>query len=119
MIDKDNELIHDGHECDCEGDDCACGEHEQNIITLDMEDGSQKDFEVLQIINHEGKNYIALAELGTAEYDILRFEEVDESVELSIIEDDDEFNAVAAVFDDIFSSEDPDMLSAEEDENQA
>jgi hypothetical protein len=40
-------------------------------------------------------------------------------VELSIIEDDEEFNAVAAVFDDIFSSEDPDMLSAEEDENQA
>jgi hypothetical protein len=55
MIDKDNELIHDGHECDCEGDDCACGEPEQNIITRDMEDGSQKDFEVAQIINHEGR----------------------------------------------------------------
>jgi uncharacterized protein YrzB (UPF0473 family) len=114
MITKDNMHEHEEH-C-CEGEDCTCGEHESNIITLDMEDGSQKDFEVLQIINHEGKNYIALAELDSAEYDILRFEEVEDSVELSIIEEDEEFDAVAAIFDDLFNSEDPDMLSAEEDE---
>lgn len=121
MITKDNDLKPEEHthdcECDCNDDDCTCSETESNIITLDMEDGSQKDFEVLQIINHEDKNYIALAELGTVEYDILRFEEVEDSLELSIIEDDDEFNAVAAIFDDLFNSEDPDMFAAEEDEN--
>jgi len=113
MTTKDNEHVHEDHVC--EGDDCAC-ETESNIITLDMEDGSQKDFEVLQIITHEDKNYIALAELDSSEYDILRFEEVDDALELSIVEDDDEFNAVAAIFDDIFNSEDPDMSIAEDDE---
>lgn len=116
MITTDNDHIHEEHVHDCEDDDCTCNGHESNIITLDMEDGSQKDFEVLQIISHEEKNYIALAELDAEEYDILRFDEVEDAMELSIIEDDEEYNVIAAIFDDLFNSEDPDMFTAEEDE---
>ncbi len=79
---------------------------EANIITLDMEDGTQKDFEVLNIIEMDGANYIALAELGANEYDILRFVEVEENLELSIIEDDEEYQRAADRFNELFSSED-------------
>ncbi|GAB1468196.1 hypothetical protein MASR2M64_09050 [Candidatus Cloacimonadota bacterium] len=103
---------HHDHSCECGEDDCDC---ESNIITLDMEDGTQKDFNVLNIIEHEGKQYVALAEMESVEYDILRFEEVDDNLELSIIEDDAEYNAVADKFDEIFSAEDADLDIDSED----
>ncbi|MCD8479468.1 MAG: DUF1292 domain-containing protein [Candidatus Cloacimonetes bacterium] len=120
MTKKDNCINTDEHvhDCNCEGEDCSCEDHceaETNIITLDMEDGSQKDFEVLQIINHEGKNYVALAEPDSDTYDVLRFEEVDDALELSIVDDDEEYKAVTEIFNDIFSSEEFDMDMDEEE----
>ena len=100
------------HNCTCEGEDCSCEDHcseEANIITLDMEDGTQKDFEVLNILDIEGSNYIALAEVGSNEYDILRFVEVEDNLELSIIEDDAEYERVAEKFNELFASEDEDI----------
>lgn len=94
--DKDDKLT----PCpDC-GDDCDCGQDfaDDNIITLDMEDGSQQDFYMLGVIEHEGKQYIALAEVGSNEYDILQMEVQDETVELNVIEDDDLFDEVANLF---------------------
>lgn len=92
--------------CDCDNEECNC-----NTITLDMEDGTQKDFIVLDVIEHEGKQYIALAEVDSMEYDIMSMAVVDDNVELSVIEDDDEFETVAALFDEHFSS--PDEESGE------
>ncbi len=100
--------------CNCEGDhqhDCECGDEcdcESNVITLDMEDGTKKDFNVLNILEHNGKQYVALSELDSEEYDILRFEETgdeEDNIALSIIEDDEEYNAVADKFDELFASE--------------
>ena len=99
------------HDCNCE-DECDCG---SNIITLDMEDGTQKDFAILNIIEHEGKNYVALAEVDSEEYDIMRFVEVDDSIELSIIEDDVEYNAVADKFDELFTAEMEELADLEEE----
>ncbi|MFO8145241.1 MAG: DUF1292 domain-containing protein [Candidatus Syntrophosphaera sp.] len=79
------------------------GSDQDNIITLDMEDGSQKDFLVLDVIERKGKQYIALAELDSNEYDILSMTITDDTVELNVIEDDDEFDAVAAEFEEHFS----------------
>lgn len=109
MTKKDNCLNNEDEvkNCNCEGDSCECEEScdaESNIITLDMEDGSQKDFMVLDIVNHEGAKYVALAEVGAMEYDILRFEEAEEELELSIIEDDDEYNKIAELFTERFNS---------------
>ncbi|MBW6514563.1 MAG: DUF1292 domain-containing protein [Candidatus Syntrophosphaera sp.] len=88
---------------DCGDETCDCEHEDSNVITLDMEDGTQKDFLVLDIIEHEGKQYIALAEVDSMEYDIMSMAVIDENVELSVIEDDDEFNAIAAKFDEHFS----------------
>ena len=108
------------HDCNCEGEDCSCEDHcesESNIITLEMEDGSTKDFQVLDTLENEGKHYIALAEVGSMEYDILRFVEIEESLELSIIEDDNEYNTVSELFEEMFLAEnDPDMFAIDEDE---
>jgi hypothetical protein len=79
------------------------GSDQDNIITLDMEDGSQKDFLVLDVIERKGKQYIALAELDSNEYDILSMTITDDTVELNVIEDDEEFDAVAAEFEEHFS----------------
>ncbi len=107
------------HDCDCGehhdhdcGDDCNC-EHENNLITLEMEDGTSKDFVVLDVLEHNGNHYVALAEENSEEYDILRFVEVDDNMELSIIEDDAEYNLVADKFDELFSSSLEDPLETE------
>lgn len=101
MTDKEKTACDCGEGHDC-ADDCDC---ESNTITLDMEDGTQKDFTVLNILEHNGNQYVALAEMDSDEYDILRFVEVGEEMELSIIEDDAEYNAVADKFDEIFTTE--------------
>lgn len=102
--------------CNCDGEhehDCECGDDcDSNIITLDMEDGTTKDYHILNILEYEGKQYVALSELDSDEYDILRYEMLEddeEQVALSIIEDDAEYNAVANKFDELFSSELEDM----------
>lgn len=107
MTTKDSKLNTEEHvhECDCDGEDCECGS-DANIITLDMEDGSKKDFMVLDIIQNDGQNYIALSKVGAMEYDILRFEEQEENLELSIIEDDTEYNRIADLFNERFASMD-------------
>ncbi|HPV14953.1 MAG TPA: DUF1292 domain-containing protein [Candidatus Cloacimonadota bacterium] len=94
--DKDDELT----PCpDC-GEDCDCGhDHDdENIITLDMEDGTQQDFLILGVIEYEGEQYVALAEVGSNEYDILHMDVQDETVELNVIDDDLLFNEVANIF---------------------
>jgi hypothetical protein len=96
---------HDG--CDC-GDDC-----ESNVITLDLEDGPH-DFNILSMVELKGKKFLALSEVGSMEYDIFQMTEDGDSIELSYVEDDDDFNAVADEFDKIFSSE----MDDEEDEEE-
>lgn len=104
MVDKDK-LLNEDMIDDCEGDDCDCGA-EPNIITLDMEDGTTKDFLVLDIMEFEDKHYIALAEVGSDEYDILNFveNEKEETIELNVIDDDDLFDRVAEAFEDRFAA---------------
>lgn len=105
MTEKDKTLKEDQqHDCECE--DCDCGT-EANTITLDMEDGTTKDFTVLGLIEFEGNEYVALAEVGSTEYDILSFVENDdeETIELNVIEDDELFDRVADAFDEYFSSD--------------
>ncbi len=92
------ENCHDAH---CEGE-----EGTDNTITLEMDDGTVKDFIILDVLSHEGKQYIALAEVDSMEYDIMAYEVEDETVELSVIEDDDEFNAIAAKFEELFQTDD-------------
>ncbi len=76
------------------------------IITLDMEDGTTKDFVVLAITEVDEEHYIALAEVGSDEYDILSFTENEdgETIDLNVIADDDLFDKVADAFEEYFAS---------------
>ncbi|MCB5253021.1 MAG: DUF1292 domain-containing protein [Candidatus Cloacimonadaceae bacterium] len=87
------------------------GEDLSRVITLEMEDGSEKDFIVLDILSHDDNNYIALSEEDSMEYDVLRFVEADEFLELSIIEDEDEYDMITNLFKEKFEE----MLNAELD----
>ena len=89
------------HDCEC-GDDCDCG---SNTITLDMEDGTEKEFNILDMLELNGKKYLALSEVGSLEYDILEMTEDGENVELNYIEDDEEYEVVAKEFETLFAGE--------------
>lgn len=121
-------------DCDC-GPDCECNDHEDpqahaqgeeekpdaghfhdeeedNIIQFEMDDGTMQDFLLLGTLEHNGKQYMALAEVGSFEYDILGFEVKDDYVNLNVIEDEDEFDEVANLFHEYLQAEDE-----EEDED--
>jgi len=115
MIDKYEKDLHDHADCDCNDENCEC---ESDIITLDMEDGTQKDFQVLEVIEFEGSQYIALAEVDSNEYDILRMEVDGDTVELAVIDDEDLFVKVSQKFDELFGAEE-DEEDTEDEEDKA
>lgn len=94
--------------CNCaehhDHDACNCGEDTEasDTLTFEMEDGTTKDFHILEIIEHEGNKYIALAEPDNEEYYVMLMEESEENLEFSFIEDDDLYGAVVAKFEEIF-----------------
>ncbi len=95
-----HEHEHHDHSCDCNDESCNC-----DTITLTLEDGTSQEFIILDTVEHENKNYVALAPLEGDEYFIYGFNEVDEAVEFFSIEDEAEFNAVAQIFEKRFDEE--------------
>ena len=75
----------------------------EDIYTLTDEDGNEMQFSLLGSCEIDGKEYFAMIPLdeGTEEYVILK-KEVDENGEemLVTIDDDDEFDRVADLFED-------------------
>ena len=88
-------------------------EEEFGILTLtDEEDGTESKFELIETYQaDDGSIYYALAPVNedgseAEEYVILKVEEEENGdVSLCTIEDDDEFDAVADIFDDELFSE--------------
>ena len=80
----------------------------EDIYTLTDEDGKEMQFSLLGSCEIDGKEYFAMIPLeeGTEEYVILK-KEVDENGEemLVTIDDDDEFDRVADLFEDELFSE--------------
>ncbi len=95
--------------------------YNDEIYTLTDEDGNENQFELLGSREIEGSTYLALvpiSENDDEEYVILKVE-LDESGEetLVTINDDDEFDRVADIFDDeLFGEIDYDEDEEEEDE---
>ncbi|MBR4204730.1 MAG: DUF1292 domain-containing protein [Clostridia bacterium] len=85
-------------------------EYDPEIYTLTDEDGNELNFALLGTLEHEGGVYKALIPVGedgeeeSSEYVILKCT-VDENGEdvLETIEDDDEFDRIADIFDDEFA----------------
>lgn len=74
-------------------------EDEAEFITLQFEDSEDIECEILGVFDCEGQEYIALLpDDGTDDIYIYGYKENEEEFELIDIEDDDEFERVAAEF---------------------
>ena len=83
-------------------------EFESEIYTLTDENGEENQFELIGTTELDGSTYMAMPPVNEepAEYVILRLTKDENGEEiLETIEDDDEFDRVADVFDDMFFSE--------------
>jgi len=105
-------------------DKCGCGcghdqdhdheeEFEVQLVTLIDEEGNEQEFEVIEIFEVDGSEYVALAlpegeeEADEDEVMVFRLEVDEETGEelLHDIEDDDEWNKVAEVYMDLGDEE--------------
>ena len=89
-------------------------EEETSVLTLTDENGQEVDFEYLDCIEYQGKEYLVLMpveELST-EIIILELEPVDEEIEYYLsVQDEDTLNAVYEIFKEKYK----DVLTFEEE----
>ena len=77
-------------------------EEEAQVFTLTDENGVETDFELLHTMDIDGETYLALIPVGdeeSGEYVILKLIEEDGEEVLETIDDDEEFEKVADLFD--------------------
>ena len=82
-------------------------EEEVDIITLEFDEGEEVECEIMGVFDFNGKEYIALIpDDGTDDVYIYGYREVGEDeFEIVDIDDDAEFEAVAAEFDKIMDEQ--------------
>lgn len=82
-------------------------EEEVDIITLEFDEGEEVECEIMGVFDFNGKEYIALIpDDGTDDVYIYGYKEVGEDeFEIIDIDDDAEFEAVAAEFDKIMDEQ--------------
>ena len=90
---------------------CGCGhdhEHEQEemeTVTLTLDDDTELECAILGVFDVEGiegKEYIALLPLEDETVLIYEYKEDGEDIELTLIEDDEEFEKVSEAFNEYF-----------------
>ena len=84
-----------------ENENLLLEEEEASILTLTDENGNDVDFEYLDCIDYEGKEYLVLmpAEDEAGEIIILEVEPVDEETENYLsVDDEDVLNTVFGIF---------------------
>ena len=74
------------------------GYEEDDIITLEFDDGVEEECGILGVFDALDKEYIALNPLGTEDVYIYGYKEYDEDYELIDITNDEEFEKVVAEF---------------------
>ncbi len=74
------------------------GYEEEDILTLEFDDGEAVECGILGVFDALDKEYIALNPLGTEDVYIYGYEEDDDEFELKDITDDEEFEKVVAEF---------------------
>ena len=89
------------HEHGC-GDDCGC-EEEYDMMHLVLNDDTEVDCYVLGIFDVGEREYIALVPEDSEDVLIYRYAEDEEGPVLDSIEEDDEYEEVGKVFDELFS----------------
>lgn len=116
--------------CDCEHDydafddscecGCGCGGHEEEIMTITLEDGTEVDCAIIAVFPVEEKDYIALLPLDGHEEEgevfLYEFKEHEDGIELLSIESNIEYESVTDAFDEILEEADLEELFDNEDE---
>lgn len=74
------------------------GYADDDIMTLEFDDGIEEECGILGVFDALGKEYIALNPLGTEDVYIYGYKEFDDEYELIDIEDEEEFKKVIAEF---------------------
>ena len=82
-----------------------------HTVELELEDGTIEECEVLDIIEVEGKSYVALLPLDKDEYYVYGVQEDGEDIEILNIENEEEYEKAVRAFEEYFEEED-----VEEDE---
>ncbi len=96
-------MTHHGHD-----DGCDCGEC-QEVITLIDDNGEERDFTVIDILEMDGSEYAILLPVDDEESDeaiILKFARDEEGNEILVdIEDDEEWEKVADTWEEMMARE--------------
>ncbi len=110
-------------ELNVEDNGCGCGhdhdhdhdhDHHVHTLTLELENGEELVCPIIEIFEVEGKEYIALLHPEEEIAMLYGFiDDEDGSVELTEITDDDEYDKIAEVFNELVGAED------DEDEEEA
>ena len=74
------------------------GYADEDILTLEFDDGAEEECGILGVFDALGKEYIALNPLGTEDVYLYGYKEYDDDYELIDIEDEEEFEKVVAEF---------------------
>jgi len=96
-------MTHDGHD-----NGCDCGEGDE-VITLIDDNGEEKDFTVIDILEMDGSEYAILLPVDEEESEeaiILKFAQDEEGNEILVdIEDDEEWEKVADTWEEMMAKE--------------
>ena len=90
------------------------GYADEDILTLEFDDGAEEECGILGVFDALGKEYIALNPLGTEDVYLYGYKEYEEDYELIDISDEEEFQKVVAEFEKLAVDE-----SEEADEPEA
>lgn len=105
------------HDHDHEFEDIDFGDFDldEEIIVLTLEDDTELPCLILGIFEVEENEYIALQPIGEEEVLLYRYHEIgDEDFELFPIENQEEFDMVAEVFDSLYLDDDGDFVDFED-----
>ena len=85
---------------------------QEMFVTLDLDDGSQLECQILTIFDVDNQNYIALVPVDNYEEVIFYryFEDEEGNPSLENIDSDDEFDAVSDQFDELLDEEEFDQM---------
>lgn len=85
---------------------------QEMFVTLDLDDGSQLECQILTIFDVDNQNYIALVPVDNDEEVIFYryFEDEEGNPALENIDSDDEFDAVSDRFDELLDEEEFDQM---------
>ena len=85
---------------------------QEMFVTMDLDDGSQLECQILTIFDVDNQNYIALVPVDNDEEVIFYryFEDEEGNPSLENIDSDDEFDAVSDRFDELLDEEEFDQM---------